>query len=303
MRRLLGVLALLALAGCAEARPEPAPAVPAGPTVRLVTWNVHNLFDPVDDPYQDEVPSEAEYRAKLEALGRVLRPLEADLVALQEVENERVVRDLALVAGRGYQHLAFQEGNDQGRGIDVALVSRVPLAGFRSHASEVLPSVPGAPRGYRFSRDCLEVHVALPEPVVVLVNHFKSRAGNDPAGDAKRRSQALGVERILASLGSTPTAVVGDLNDRPDTWSLAPLLQDGLVDVLGGLAERERATYVYGGRPIALDYILVNEGLAPRVVAARVVRGDEVRAASDHSPVLAEFLAGGPAAGAGEPAR
>lgn len=286
MARLL-VLLLLACA-CASAAPVPEAEGPMR-RLRLLTWNVHNLFDAVDDPYEDDVLTPAEVDAKIARLARVIEEADADLVALQEIEKAGLLQRLA--ARSGYRQMIFEEGNDTARGIDVAFMARVPVHGYASHAGDPLPDVVGAPPDYRFSRDCLEVHV---EPLVILVNHFKSQATGGRESDAKRRAQALRVEQIASA--HRYVAVVGDLNAPPESWSLEPLLGGALVDPFRGRPLAERATYVRRNRDTVLDYILVSP--AVRVAAARVLTGPAVEAASDHRPVLADLevpaSAGGP---------
>jgi endonuclease/exonuclease/phosphatase family metal-dependent hydrolase len=258
--------------------------------VRLATWNVANLFDTVDDSYRDEVYTPEELENKLTALARVLKELKADLVGLQEVENQKVLQALADRAG--YPYALLVEGNDRIRGIDVAVLSRLPLQGWRSHAADPLPGAPGAPAGGRFSRDCLEVHLGGPLPMVVLVNHFKSRIPAGRASDGKRRAQARGVQALVEKLGPrTPVAVLGDLNDGPDDWALEPLFREPLHDVLEGLPLERRYSYLLKGEPVILDHILVNEALQPRVVpgSARAVHDPAVQAASDHFPLVVDL--------------
>lgn len=287
----LVVAVLAALVACA---PGPAPVqspTPQGPVrrVRLVTWNLHDFFDAVDDPYEDEVPSPLEVERKLEALAAVLRQVDADLVAVQEVENGALLERLASRTGHG--QVVLQEGNDVQRGIDVGLMSRIPLRGFASHAADRLPRTAGVPANYRYSRDCLEVHVAVPGGLVILVNHFKSQASGGAASESKRLAQARGVRRLVEKLGPIPVAVVGDLNADPDSGSLEPLLRGPLTDVLGGLSFRERVTFEKGPWSSALDYILLNPTLASRMVpgSARVHDAPPSRVASDHRPVLVDL--------------
>ncbi|MFX8688992.1 hypothetical protein ABTM39_19935, partial [Acinetobacter baumannii] len=82
-----------------------------------------------------------------------------------------------------------------------------------------------------FSRDCPEYGVFTPsgETVWVLVNHFKSKGyGGQSSSDRKRHAQAARVAEIphrLETEGASFMAVVGDLNDTPDSDTLAPLLK------------------------------------------------------------------------------
>lgn len=300
--RPLLLLALLVVAAC-----SPAPVADVGPLegptrrVRLVTWNVENLFDSVDDPYEDDVLSPAQVEAKLEALASVLRSLDADLVALQEVENGLLLQDLA--RRTRHDRVILQEGNDVVRGIDVGFMARIPLEGYASHVADRLPDLRDVPPGYRFSRDCLEVHVDVPGGLVVLVNHLKSQAGGGRENDAKRLAQAMRVREIAESFEGIPLAVVGDLNAGPRSRSLDPLLRGPLVDVMAGLPQAGRITFRKRNRNSVLDYVLVNRALAPRVVpgSARVARSAAAEQASDHLPVVVDLLV--PAAPGGAPSR
>ncbi|MCG8371216.1 MAG: hypothetical protein MJA32_11970, partial [Proteobacteria bacterium] len=142
------------------------PARPAA-AVTLMTFNVENLFDNTDDPGKDDkafLPlaakraaahveacqeiatrswreeclsldwSDEAVEAKLSAVADTIRQVNggrgADVVALQEVENLRILERLRSehLAGLGYGSAVLVEGTDL-RGIDVAFLSKLPLAG------------------------------------------------------------------------------------------------------------------------------------------------------------------------------
>jgi endonuclease/exonuclease/phosphatase family metal-dependent hydrolase len=72
--------------------------------------------------------------------------------------------------------------------------------------------------------------------VLLLVNHLKSKGfGTQQCNDARRRRQAVRVAELYGAAraaGQEHIAVVGDLNDTPDSAPLAPLLaQTDLKDV------------------------------------------------------------------------
>ncbi len=72
-----------------------APPLTSSNAFRLATFNLANLFDPEDDPnIRDTILSRAEYQRRLSKRALVLHEVlrDADLVALQEVENEGVLR-------------------------------------------------------------------------------------------------------------------------------------------------------------------------------------------------------------------
>lgn len=255
------------------------------PSVRLASWNVHNYFDERDDPYQDEVCSSLEVELRTQDLARALGELNADVLALQEVENRRLLERLARASG--YRYAVLVEGNDNVRGIDVGLLSRKPVVGYRTHRGDTLPYVEGTRRGSRFSRDCLEVHLQLPQPLVVLVNHFKSQVGRSKSSDKKRRAQAMGVVQIVREVQrfypGKPLAVMGDLNESLDAWSLEPLTGAGLQDPFLHLSPEQRYTHIHRKQKESLDHILLR---GPLKALAGGVRHEEIFAqCSDHYPI------------------
>lgn len=268
MRAALPLLLLLTLL--------PAPGAPLT-RIRLACWNLHNLFDEVDHPNADQVYKPAEVEAMLEQRAALIRSWDVDVLGVEEVENRALLERLAARIP-GVLHAILVEGNDTQRGIDVGLLSRVPVRGYRTHKHD--PA--------RFSRDCLEVHLGGRLPFVVLVNHFKSKAFGGQKSDVKRRAQAEGVMRIVAGLGPR-VAVIGDLNDGPGSWSLEPLAP--LRDPFGPLSLERRSTHTHHGRPGVLDHILLTSTLARYLVpgSARVLRGRAVQAASDHGALRVDL--------------
>lgn len=163
---LIFIALVLALTACLRQAP---PATPVGsiPAITIMTFNVENLFDTRDDPGKDdkaflplaakqtvahraacagiEVPhwreqcfdwdwSEAILERKLgvvaDAILQVNDGRGPDIVALQEVENLRVLERLRseYLADAGYLPGILIEGDDE-RGIDVAFLSRLETEG------------------------------------------------------------------------------------------------------------------------------------------------------------------------------
>lgn len=284
--------------------PYPDPSRPPG-TWTLATYNVQDFFDATDDPEShDEVVSENQLRNKMTRLGRVLHGLDADVVGLMEVEtlgvlqrlNREYLRDL------GYGDAVLIEGNDPERGIDVALLSRFPVIKAVSHAADTFEDASGNTRRI-FSRDCLECRVALPdgETLVVLVNHLKSKRGGPDETAPLRLAQARRVRDLADELSASfpLVAVVGDLNDAPDSPALDALTQSegGLSDCVEDVPEDHRYSFVHAGQPERIDYILASSALRQRLVANSVFIPHDpwAQRASDHNPVRATFTANNPA--------
>lgn len=214
---------------------------------------------------------------------QVVRDVGADVLAVCEAEGRSELMQfshvlLPQVGGEAYEHVMLIDGNDE-RGIDVGLLTKpeFPIVWMRSHVDD--KSEHG---GLIFSRDCAEYLVWTPtgQRVWMLVNHFKSKGyGTQEASNARRKQQAARVRDIynrLRSEGETLIAVVGDLNDSPDSDPLQPLTsQTDLKDVSqlpsfddGG----HPGTYHNGTARDKLDYILLSPELAGRVKAGGVWR-------------------------------
>jgi uncharacterized protein len=285
MRRL--ALLVLALAACEP--PFPPPTQPSGSgrgagQVRVATWNVHDLFDEVDQLVPpgdlDLVPTPAEVDAKLARVAAVLVRIDADIVLLEEVENIGILERLAAEAD--YPIARLVEGNDP-RGIDVAVLSRLPLVAYVSHLRD------RAPDGrLLWPRDCVEAHADAARPLVVVGSHFSSALSDD---GTRRRWQATRMREIAdAIVASDPSAVVlagGDLNDTPASYALAPLLGDGAWT---DPAPAGAGTWPSAQPTSRFDYLLLGAAEASVVSAARIESGTDVFLASDHRPVVVDLL-------------
>lgn len=216
---------------------------------------------------------------------RALRDVRADVMGIVEAEhrpglvefNRSILRS-PQVGGTSFTHIMLVDGNDD-RGIDVGIMtaSGYAISYVYSHVDDLLPD--GRPV---FSRDCPEFSISTPsgEEIVVMVNHFKSKGyGPQAESTERRRLQAKRVAEIYEELiawGVANVAIMGDLNDTPDSAALAPLVQDtDLVDVFdhanfdnGGYA----GTYGLCNASNKIDYILLSPGLAGRVSAGGVHR-------------------------------
>ena len=97
---------------------EPNPRTPG--SIRLATYNIENLFDDVDDPALTERNDDASMtkpEANRIAAAEALRRIDADIVALQEVESESALRWFldAHASDLGYEHiLSLDAGDNRG---------------------------------------------------------------------------------------------------------------------------------------------------------------------------------------------
>lgn len=214
---------------------------------------------------------------------QVVRDVNPDVLAVIECEGRHALREfshqlLPLVGGVPYDNIMLIDGNDD-RGIDVGLMARngYDIGWMQSHVDD--KTTLGE---YVFSRDCPEFGVRSKslETVWVLVNHFKSKGyGSQDSSDRKRWLQAESVRRITERLHAEKAeliAVVGDLNDTPDSAPLAPLVQEsGFKDIFA------HPLFDDGGKPGTfgrcsardkIDYVLLSPALFERVKGGGVWR-------------------------------
>lgn len=231
-----------------DADAKPAAPAPAPATLVLATCNALNLarpgrvFYPNQDPYGDN-----DYAGKVGWLGAMVRRLNADVLALQEVWDESALRDVIAASGLRYAHVAAPGAEQGAQGTPrVGLATRWPLRSLQSHAAfdpaQHVP-VPDLGEHRAFERPVLEALVDMPGSrgtMRVMVAHLKSKrpkflqdaAGNpledrdDPAVVARATLRSLVMRaaecaalRMLvhARLARTrePLVLMGDLNDSP----------------------------------------------------------------------------------------
>jgi predicted extracellular nuclease len=270
---------------------QPAPLV-------IMTWNTFNFFDSQDDPDHDDsvLPPEA-VQAKLEAISSIIRSINPDLVALQEVENLTLLERLNQRGGLNYPNVVLIEGNDP-RGIDVGLLTRLKINMIKSHKDDPLPQLQGVPPNYRFSRDCLEVHIESGSlQFVTLINHFVSKSQGEAESLPKRESQARRVRSIVDELQrdnpDVRVVVLGDLNDTPDSIPIKALTKkkpktSRLYDASLALPSQDRFSFVFRGAGELIDYALFTQNFRPLILneSVRIVHSSDVDQASDHDPVI-----------------
>jgi endonuclease/exonuclease/phosphatase family metal-dependent hydrolase len=240
-----------------------------------------------------ELKTEPVNAVAIDNTARIIALLQADVLAVVEAESRPALRRFANLmlptvafdpadapdrASPAFTRVMLVDGNDD-RGIDVGLLAGEGFA-IRAVASHVDDR--DAEGRLIFSRDCPEYEVALPGggTLVLLVNHFKSQGfGGKTESDAKRHAQAERVRALYQArlkAGAEFVAVVGDLNDRPDSAPLAPLLRDGGPrDVSAHPAYQDDGrpgTWRNGTAANKLDYILLSPALWERVKAAGVER-------------------------------
>ena len=310
--------------------PAPAPVPAPASELRVAQFNVENFFDTVDDPsHNDELPPAKEYQNKLAKLSLALRDSlgGADLVAMEEVENQHVLDDLMArpeIAALGYKSV-FVEGNDK-RGIDNAILYRADRVKLLSSSTANAKSSPNLPEAggeidgsLLFARPPLiasfemqggTAAVAGAKQVTLVVNHLKSMAGEKPGDPGLRRieeAKFLGslVDARLAAQPNENIILLGDLNSLRGSKPLAQIANraDGsvrMIDAPERLPDADRYTHIFNGDHGLLDHMFVTPGLEKQISKVAIEhinsghRSDlsdptTPNGVSDHDPMVTTF--------------
>lgn len=239
--------------------------------MRIATFNVQNMrLRRTDDGVHlsgardmDEPATEGAAARAVDIIDRrltaeILAEADADVVGLQEVFDRDTLdyfhdRYLIPAGAAPYPYRDCLPGND-GRGFDVALMSRIAPEAVESHATLTpdllgLDNPPGRdPDEPVFRRDCLSADVG---PLTLYICHFKAPYPDPDVAWTARRLEALAVRNLIekrfAGRDKAWWLILGDLNepaveDRPER-AIAPLLGEFSVDLVARIPEARQWSY------------------------------------------------------------
>lgn len=265
-------------------------------SVRIACYNVENLFDAHDDPYTKDESTDPKSAAQLSKLAATIRMMDADVIALEEVEHRGILEAFVkrYIGDLGYRNVVLFEGNDS-RGIDCALITWLPVGPVTSHRHVEFSDGSGGRMTFR--RDLLQVRIEPPAApgFDVFVVHLKCCGGDD---DIRiRNAEAVAVRKILDDqLKNDPNArfvICGDFNDRSESQALKVIRGSGAGMLKDFLSDLPEGALTYNKPPhlSMIDFILASPAMARHYVAKsyRIIDGDTAKAASDHFPVRADF--------------
>jgi len=263
--------------------------------VRIATFNIRNLFDDVDDPYFADETTTPKPRDELEKLAATINEIDADVIALQEVENRGYLERYAatFLSDMGYE-IVHYSGNDM-RGSGLAVMSRIPIGQVVSHRHRRFKDPNG--KSCRFSRDllCVELMHPFAPSFEVWVTHCKSKRGGPEMTEPQRMAETGEISRILAQrLKRSPDArilLMGDFNDTLDSNPIRNLLQSGGWKSFANSLPAVAITYNLPPYQAMIDFIFASPAAARGFISKsyRIVDQSLSQSGSDHNPVVAEF--------------
>ena len=190
-------------------------------TLTLMSWNVHNLFDGLDNGseyrefLQESGWSVERYLGRINTLSAAIRSIQPlpDVISFQEVEFLEVIEDLARAICSSYKWSYFARNPNAALGIGV--ISRIPILEGKSHSITI--GTETTPRPVLETRMLAEG-----EEFVIFSNHWKSKLGGEDATESVRRASARVILRRVRELWEIEPdlkiIVTGDLNVNHDDF-------------------------------------------------------------------------------------
>ena len=257
--------------------------------LKIATYNVENLFDLQKNGYEymEYIPhtpsmwNKSNYQKKLKNISKVIHGINADVIALQEIESLTALKDLRYALkqmGSYYQY--YEIADKKNTTIKVAILSRIPF--IYSKELKVTSS-------YKY-RNILEVKLKLPNNELYLfINHWKSKAGPESmrivsAKKLLERTKQLGKDKNIILLGDFNshyqenkifirkrrhndtngiTGINNILKTENYTYSasLTRVKKGDFYNLWYDTKDVNRYSYIFRGKKEALDNILISSSL------------------------------------------
>ncbi len=317
--------------GIKQAKPK------AAGDIRIATYNVENLYDDKDDPKLDDKFEKdmTKPKANCEAAAKAIRAVNADVLALEEVESKEAVlwfRDTWL-KDMGYQYVSSIDAGDE-RGIEQAVLSRFPITKEQNWPKAELGAV--APAGtkqagepQKFHRSPLMVTIEVPSAttggkpyeLTLFVVHQKSGKESDWGWFRQIESKKITslIREVELANPSSNIVLLGDFNATSADESFKTYLTAGLMNVFSGKDNGRNPDFVTHASGRCIDHILISRTMSQELNPQSIFvlgtpilpEGTDFKLAkelpgyaSDHFPVVMDLkpLDGGAAQPASQPA-
>ncbi|WP_455755676.1 endonuclease/exonuclease/phosphatase family protein [Sulfurimonas sp.] len=258
-------------------------------TLKIATYNVENLFDlnKGDYRYEEYKPNgkslwnKKNYKIKLQNLSHVIKDIDADVIALQEIGSLQALKDLRFaLKQKGLYYKYYDIADKKTTAIKVAILSKVPFV----YSKEL-----SVTKGYKY-RNILEVKLKIDsKDLYIFVNHWKSKAGPESmriisAKALIKRVKEIGYDKNIILLGdfnsdyeeyilfkrkrkhndtSGKTGINHVLKTLKQTQSADKVkyTKNSFYNLWYDTKTENRYSYIYRGEKEALDNILISQSL------------------------------------------
>lgn len=260
-----------------------------GTTLKIATYNVENLFDLEKEGYKykeykpntKSLWNKKNYKIKLNNISDVIKDIDADIIALQEIHSLKALKDLRFtLKQKGLYYQYFSIADKKTTAIKVAILSKIPFV--YSKELKVTSS-------FKY-RNILETKFKINnQNLYIFVNHWKSKAGPESmrivsAKKLRNRINQLGYNKNIILLGDFNSHYEENIiflkkrkhNDTNGKTGINHVLrtinqtqdalhveykQNNLYNLWYDTNKDKRYSYIYRGKKEALDNILISQSL------------------------------------------
>lgn len=266
MKKVVLIIVVLSASCCFE-------DISGGGTLLVMSWNVQNLFDGIDNgaEYSDFSVdggrwSHELYIKRLKNISRIISQNNPDIIALQEIEGLQILSDLKQYLD-GYEYVASTSGDI----VNLGFMSKYPI----ERSGEIDPNVDDSGL-----RPLFEATFDINGNKLVLINnHWKSKRGGFT--EHLRLLSSVSLKKRLVDLEGMDVVVMGDLNENYNEYQIVRKSYDtalmfeaegeGITITDGRVKLGELYTvwsksgfegsYVYRGEWETIDHFLLNKKL------------------------------------------
>ena len=257
--------------------------------LKIATYNVENLFDLHKNghEYREYIPytkanwNKKTYRIKLNNTARVIKGINADIIALQEIESLQALKDLRFTLKQNNLYYPYYKiANRKNTTIKVAVLSKISFI----YTKEIMVT-----SSYKY-RNILEIKFQINHQILYMfVNHWKAKSGPESmrivsAKALKKRIQEIGLDKNIILLGdfnsdyeeykrfkrsrklnntNGRTGINDVLHTKKQTTVATHVKynQNNLYNLWYDTSKNNRYTYIYRGKKEAMDNIIVSTSL------------------------------------------
>ncbi len=255
----------------------------------IATYNVENLFDLEKkgykykeyEPNSKSLWNKKNYKIKLQNISKVIKDIDADIIALQEIHSLQALKDLRFTLKQnGLYYQYYKIADKKNTAIKVAFLSKFPFA----YTKELVVT-----SSYKY-RNILEARFKIDgENLYLFSNHWKSKSGPESmrirsAKVLRKRISKIGYDKNIILLGDFNSDYeeyikfkrkrkYNDTNGKTGINHVLRTLKqtqkardvkyekNNFYNLWYDTDKKSRYSYIYKGKKEALDNIIISQSL------------------------------------------
>lgn len=243
--------------------------------LHVVGWNVQNYLTDFTAS-NSSCASEAEFVTKTNKMANAFLALQADIVAICEVQaNDEVLGFIAEAMNTIYGQAVYTfvtDGLYEGQSED----GYQPIKSGFIYRNDKL-ALQGTSTSPYYNGNTYELRLRIQafkeissgEVFTLSLNHFKAKSGSGDQGESTRLKNVSQLLKKLNTITYDPDILlVGDMNAYVGEAPIVALEEAGYTDLLVKYGGPDVYSYIYYGVPGLLDHAMANESMETQVTGA-----------------------------------